>query len=344
MNGLIIPCYNESDRLDIASFIAYAASNKNNVLCFVNDGSADDTRGTLAEIKSLEHENVLVYNVSENCGKAKAVQLGAMHLYNNTDVATIGFIDADLSTDFNDYDRLINQMKVNQSLKVIYGSRASDGENKIERDVVRAMISKVIRYIILCITRLNIQDTQCGAKIFRREIMPYIFNADFKTRWLFDVEILLRLKRRFTVKQFRQIFMEKPLENWVHMDGSKLGMKDAIKIPMSLLRIGWIYNILQPIKRTLNEPLKVLINQVANSDVFRWVMLFVGVVSFLLLVNSNNHDLSHFEIGLFLASGIYFGRLLLLALKSRIKDNWNRRWRWIKGYLNTYKRRLLYNE
>ncbi|MEL7004506.1 MAG: glycosyltransferase, partial [Bacteroidota bacterium] len=303
------------------------------------------TRGTLAEIKNLEHENVLVYNVNENCGKAKAVQLGAMHLYNTTDVTTIGFIDADLSTDFHDYDRLVYQMKVNESLKVIYGSRASDGQNKIERDLIRGIISKGIRYIILCITRLNIEDTQCGAKVFRREIMPDIFNSDFKTRWLFDVEILLRLKRKFTLTQFREIFMEKPLENWVHMDGSKLGMKDAIKIPLSLLRIGWIYNILYPIKKTLYEPLKAVFRLVKDSTTFKVSMSFLGIISMLLLVAGQLYDgLGVFGFCMLIFTFTYFVKTLFTGLKALVKNNWNKKWLWIKAYINTYKRKTWYDE
>lgn len=341
INGLIIPCYNESTRLDIKSFVTYAAENKHNILCFVNDGSSDATRATLAEIKSLEHENVLVYNVSENCGKAKAVQLGALHLYHTTMVSTIGFIDADLSTDFKDYEKLVYHMKINKSLKVIYGSRANDGTNKIKRDFVRGMISKVIRYIILCITRLNIKDTQCGAKVFRREVIPAIFDREFKTRWLFDVEILLRLKRVFTLKRFREIFIEKPLDNWVHMDGSKLGMKDAIQIPLSLIRIGWIYNIKEPFKSGIVDPVKVVTLRLAGLRLFQVVMflLFTILVSSMLLGYVKTDQPSAFA--LLLPFGVY----LMASMKGMIKRLRNSHiymnWRWIKGYINMYKRRFL---
>lgn len=335
-NGIIIPCYNESDRLNINSFLDYAADNKHNILCFVNDGSSDATRSTLAKIKDYQHDNVLVYNVPENSGKAKAVQLGALHLYNDTRVHTIGFIDADLSTDFKDYDQLIFKMKCHKSLKVIYGSRADDGENNIKRDAVRAIISKIIRYIIFSITRLNIQDTQCGAKIFRRDIIPYVFNTEFKTRWLFDVEILLRLKKEFTVKRFRDMFLEKPLDNWVHMEGSKLGMKDAIQIPLNLLRIGYIYNIVEPVKRNVFVPLQSLVLNIIDLAIFRVASFGLSLVLILMLATNQIALSSPIILFQFLVIGTH----ILSFIKSRINyltDMMStRKWRWFKAHINTY--------
>ena len=248
-HGIVIPCYNESSRLDIDSFLDYAAGNKGTHICFVNDGSSDATRTTLAKIKNLEFDNVHIFNLQENSGKAQAVKQGALYLYNETEVDTIGFIDADLSTDFNDYHHLVQALDQDKDLRVIYGSRAKSEDNNIERNAVRGLISRVIRYIIFCITRLDIQDTQCGAKVFRSDYVPHIFQQDFKTRWLFDVEILLRLKAWLGLEKFKSVFLEKPLNNWVHMDGSKLGLKDAISIPLSLARIWGIYDLRPSLSR-----------------------------------------------------------------------------------------------
>ena len=334
-NGIIIPCYNESDRLNINSFLDYAADNKHNILCFVNDGSSDDTRSTLAKIKDYQHDNVLVYNVDKNYGKAKAVQLGALHLYNETGVNTIGFIDADLSTDFKDYDQLIFKMKCHRSLKVIYGSRNDDNENNIKRDSIRGVISKIIRYIIFSITRLNIQDTQCGAKIFRRNVVPYIFSEEFKTRWLFDVEILLRLKRKFTTKRFREIFLEKSLDKWIHMDGSKLGMKDAIKIPLNLLRIGCIYNVIQPVKREVIEPLKSVTLHLKELVIFRYSVYALSLTLILLLL-SNQIALVH---PLNLVHVAIIGTMIkaLVSFYNKVKASF--KWRWLMAHINTYIRK-----
>jgi dolichyl-phosphate beta-glucosyltransferase len=245
-HGIIIPCYNESSRLDLNTFIDFANKHKQVTLCFVNDGSADPTRSTLAEIKNIVHDNVHVFNVEENAGKANAVRQGALFLHNETEVETIGFLDADLSTTFEDYGHLIAELEQSQGkLQVIFGSRNMGGESNIERNPIRKLVSDAIRILIFMITRLRIADTQCGAKVFHRDLIPMIYATSFFSRWLFDVEILLRLKKKIGKNSFLSIFLEKPLQTWVHMEGSKLSAKDSILIPWNLIQI-WLEYELKP--------------------------------------------------------------------------------------------------
>ncbi|UXP32096.1 glycosyltransferase [Reichenbachiella agarivorans] len=240
-HGIVIPCYNESSRLELNTFIEFAKNHHDITLCFVNDGSSDPTRSTLAGIKNLVHENVFVFNVEKNAGKANAVRQGALFLHRETDVDTIGFLDADLSTSFQDYGDLLTEIESSKgNLKIVFGSRnINDGVNEIERNPIRKLVSDMIRVLIFMITRLRIADTQCGAKVFHRELIPMIYDQSFFSRWLFDVEILLRVKKKMGKDSFLGIFLEKPLKTWVHMEGSKLSAKDSIMIPWNLIQI-WL--------------------------------------------------------------------------------------------------------
>lgn len=242
-HGIVIPCYNEGSRLDMTTFIQFADRRKDIHLCFVNDGSKDQTRSALAQIKHDAHDNVYVLSTDINEGKAEAVRQGALFLHHETEVDTIGFLDADLSTSFIDYMGLIETYETSEDTQIVFGSRNLDKEsNTIERNPIRDMISMFIGMLIRFITRLNIRDTQCGAKVFDRELIPMIYGSSFFSRWLFDVEILLRLKHKIGVERFTAIFREIPLKKWVHMDDSKLGMKDSIMIPLNLMKIWMEYD------------------------------------------------------------------------------------------------------
>lgn len=249
-HGIVIPCYNEASRLDLKTFISFAEKDKSVHLCFVNDGSADATRGTLAKIRHEVNDNVFIYHIEDNAGKANAVRKGALYLYEEAEVDTVGFLDADLSTSFEDYGDLIESYEASKGkLKVIFGSRNMGGETEVERNPLRKLLSSIIWTLIYIITRLKINDTQCGAKIFDRELIPLIYNESFFSRWLFDVEILLRLKHKFGASHFLEMFLEQPLKKWVHMDDSKLGLKDSIMIPMNLFQIWREYEF----KRSMNR-------------------------------------------------------------------------------------------
>ncbi len=240
--GIIIPCYNEESRLDVNAFNDFIQSHENYHLCFVNDGSKDNTLGVLNKIQRETPSQVSVVDVKKNAGKAAAVRSGARYLYNRKDVDYIGFIDADLSTDFNDFKKLVDTLHENQELTLVYGSRGK-GEGQIERNVLRKLFSQIVKLFIYMILGLPIEDTQCGAKVFKRDIIPLAYDKKFLTRWLFDVEIFLRMKKHFGGKEIMNKMYEQPLERWIHMDDSKLEMKDAIQIPLMLLNIWYAYNV-----------------------------------------------------------------------------------------------------
>ena len=239
--GIIIPCYNEEKRLNKEAFVQFITNNEEYHLCFVNDGSKDNTMGVLKEMKMEVPNQISIVDVKKNVGKATAVRAGVRYLYNREDIAYIGFIDADLSTDFKDFKDLVKTLKSNEKLSVVFGSRNSGG-NGIKRDYFRNIFSKIIKSFILLILGLPIRDTQCGAKVFSKNIVPVVYGDAFISRWLFDVEIFLRLKKYLGKKHVMNHIFEQPLMRWVHEDDSKLGMKDSIEIPLRLLHIWTAYN------------------------------------------------------------------------------------------------------
>ncbi len=243
--GIIIPCYNEEKRLHVTAFLSFIKKENDFHLCFVNDGSKDDTISVLKEIQTSNPYKVSVIDIKKNAGKASAVRAGARYLHSRGDIEFIGFIDADLSTDFNDFDDLVKTLKSNGELSMVFGSRAKDASKGIEKDTMRALFSKIIKLLVFFILRLPIEDTQCGAKVFRAKLVPVLFKRNFFSRWLFDVEMFLRMKKHFGKVVILNKIYEQPLQRWVHMDDSKLGIKDSLEIPYRLLSIWFNYNVLQ---------------------------------------------------------------------------------------------------
>ena len=84
-------------------------------------------------------------------------------------------------------------------------------------------------------------DTQCGAKIMRKEIIPLLFTKPFITKWIFDVEIFMRMRKHYGKTKVQQYICEQPLKRWIHADGSKLSMKDSVKIVGQLAQIAFTY-------------------------------------------------------------------------------------------------------
>lgn len=240
ITGVVIPCYNEETRLSSDEFKAFVHSNLGYHLCFVNDGSKDNTLAVLKELRKGNEERISIYDCEKNGGKAEAVRLGMLHLAKENQFDYIGFLDADLSTNFDDFDDLVQTIS-NSNYKIVSGSRISRMGANIAKESARKIISQTINLFIRKTLGMEFKDTQCGAKIMTKEIVEKTFQKKFLTKWLFDVEIFMRMKKVYGNEKAKEFICEKPLNRWVHMDGSKLSFKDSFKIVGQIGQIALHY-------------------------------------------------------------------------------------------------------
>ncbi|ALJ06490.1 transcriptional regulator [Pseudalgibacter alginicilyticus] len=246
--GVVIPCYNEEERLLSKEFTDYIDKNSGYHLCFVNDGSKDRTLEVLKDLQKGREDFITVYDCEKNGGKAEAVRQGMLFMAKKEDLDYIGFLDADLSTDLADFDDLVKTIETSE-FKIVSGSRISRMGANITKESARKVISMTINFIIRKILKMDFKDTQCGAKIFRKDVIEIAFAEKFVTQWIFDVEIFKRMSQYFGLKQAKAMLCEQPLKRWIHADGSKLSMKDSVKIVAQLGQIAWVYRTK---KRNLN--------------------------------------------------------------------------------------------
>ncbi|MFP4844939.1 response regulator [Winogradskyella sp. PE311] len=249
--GVVIPCYNEEERLLSDEFLNYIKTNSGYHLCFVNDGSKDKTLEVLNDLRKGREDYITVYDCEKNGGKAEAVRLGMLFMAEKDDLDYIGFLDADLSTDLADFDDLVKTIETTD-FKIVSGSRISRMGADITKESARKIISLTINFIIRKILSMDFKDTQCGAKIFSKDVIDIAFKEKFVTQWIFDVEIFKRMSIRYGLKKAKTMLCEQPLKRWIHADGSKLSMKDSVKIVGQLAQIAWVYRT----KKMKNKILK----------------------------------------------------------------------------------------
>ncbi len=68
---VVVPCFNEADRLDVEAFVSFGDSAVE--FLFVDDGSTDDTAAVLQRLVEAGGGRFSILTLDQNCGKAEAV-------------------------------------------------------------------------------------------------------------------------------------------------------------------------------------------------------------------------------------------------------------------------------
>lgn len=240
---IVIPCYNEARRLRGPECVAFLDAHPRFDLAFVDDGSVDGTREVLERLRESRPDRIIVHALTANTGKAAAVRSGVQRVVQLGRWSFVGYWDADLSTPLGEVDRLVAALQEDSTRVLVMGSRVKRLGANIERRISRDLIGRMFAACASGILGVSVHDSQCGAKVFRADMARVFFDAPFLTRWLFDLEILMRLRNHAGPHGLAAV--EVPLGRWEEVAGSKLGIRDMLSVPFELLAIWRRYNLPQ---------------------------------------------------------------------------------------------------
>ncbi len=237
---IVVPCYNEAERLPVGEFDAFAASEPTVCFILVNDGSRDQTLGILRELEARNPERFQVLDQQPNRGKAEAVRVGMLRAFDRG-ARYVGYWDADLATPLAEIPRFVSTLDQRAELEIVIGARVKLLGRQIERKPIRHYLGRVFASAVSVALDLAVYDTQCGAKLFRgSEDMRALFAEPFLASWVFDVELIARLdrdRRRGEKPGPGEVICEIPLQRWVDIAGSKVRPSDFVKAVVELIRI-----------------------------------------------------------------------------------------------------------
>jgi glycosyltransferase involved in cell wall biosynthesis len=228
--AIIMPAYNEEKRIGqtlkaYSDYFNRLVNEKNldyEILVVVNN-TADDTV-EIIKMHQKENKKIRYLNLKPG-GKGFAIIEGFKNaLKENNDL--IGFVDSDMATKPEYYFELIK--KIGNSDGII-ASRWIRGAVVMPKPFLSR---KIARWAFNTLTRtflfLPYRDTQCGAKIFKKEAIEKIIPNLSMSQWAFDVDLLYQIRKAgFRVKEVPTIWTDKEYSKinfWKAGPGMALGI------------------------------------------------------------------------------------------------------------------------
>lgn len=232
--SIIIPAYNEAARLpqSLRRMVDFSKSRfafPFEVIVVVEkstDGTAELAREAVAGNESFK---IMANGVQR--GKGYAVRAGMLkatgeHMF---------YMDADLSVPLDEVLSFLDYFQSHPDADVLIGNREhAESEIVKHQSPLRQKMGRAFNHIIQLITMLEIHDTQCGFKAFRKKAAREIFSRQQLDGFAFDVELLL-LAGRLGCE-----IVDLPVR-LAHAPGSKVHIvRDSLHMLGDVIRVRWL--------------------------------------------------------------------------------------------------------
>ncbi len=220
--SVIVPAYNEARRLPDCLYRLHRYLEHQPYryeIIVVNNGSSDATAEICA--RHAQVYNHFRWASTDQRGKGLAVRIGMLAAEGKFRY----MCDCDLSTPPEEIGRFLEMAL---QYDVVIGSR------EIVREIVTTKLTRRItgRVLHALVSDLapNVQDTQCGFKMFRDYAAMALFSQMTINSVAFDVEaIYLARLLAYTLKEL-------PVQ-WTHDNDSRMGLRDGLAFAWDVLNI-----------------------------------------------------------------------------------------------------------
>lgn len=255
--SIVIPAYNEESRIgktleEYSDFFEkkHKSDKIDYEILIVINNTKDHTEEEVKKCK-IKNKRIQYINLAKG-GKGYAVIEGFKNsLGTGNDI--LGFVDADMSTSPQEFYKLLDA--INGYDGAIASRYIKGAIVKPKQSLSRIIISRAGNFIIRSLFFLPFRDTQCGAKIFKREAIKKIISEVLISQWAFDVELLYKMK-----KNSLRIIEVPTL--WSDKEDSKLRLNRAA--PQVFLAV-WQLRLENSIFKRLAIPIKPIIKKIWRS-------------------------------------------------------------------------------
>ncbi|MFC1497103.1 glycosyltransferase [Verrucomicrobiota bacterium] len=231
--SIIIPAHNEEKRIGrmFDAYLPFFTSRYGDNVEFITviNGTSDRTEDVVRKYRE-KYPNLRYIVEPKSVGKGGALMLG----FPDARGDLIGFSDADGSTTPEAFQDLVDNIGDSDA---IIASRWCRGAKVSPRQpLLRRIASRVFNLLTRIFFGLPLTDTQCGAKLIKREAVIRVLSKLGLTHWAFDVDLLFQLKRA------GYKIIEIPT-TWHDVEGSKIEItRVSLEMFAALTRLRLLYS------------------------------------------------------------------------------------------------------
>ena len=223
--SIVIPAFNEEKRIKRTLECLVERFNGSCEILVVSE-SKDRTDDIVTEF-SKNSEVVKLIASTKRLGKGGAFKKGAKMSHGEI----VMLLDADLPVPVSDVEKVASHVG---EVDVAVASReVKETKILVSPPLGRVFAGKAFSRIFNALFKLDVKDTQCGCKAFKREVLQNVLDTVESTGFEFDAELLFKCKRQgYTIKEI-------PV-TWSYQSDSKLNLfTDTLKMGKGVLKL-WV--------------------------------------------------------------------------------------------------------
>ncbi|MDQ4040520.1 MAG: glycosyltransferase [Actinomycetota bacterium] len=226
--SLILPVFNDARRIaaNVRAVIGELDTLEHPFeVLVVCDGSSD---GTAEAAQEVADARVRVLHYPVNAGKGWAV----LHGFAEARGRLVGFLDADLDIAPSAIIEAVHRFDL-ETVDAVVGSKRHPA-SRVRYPATRRLYSWGFQLVVAALFRVNVRDTQVGAKVFRREMIDVVAPLLLVKRHAFDLE-LLAVGAEFGFDRI----VESPVELNYGFSSTSINWRAVLKMVQDTLAIAY---------------------------------------------------------------------------------------------------------
>ncbi len=223
--SIVIPAYNEEKRIKCTLQSLVDRFNGSCEILIVSE-SIDKTNDIVTEF-SKKSGVIKLITSNRRLGKGGAFKKGVENAHGKI----VMLLDSDLPVPILDVEKVASCMA---EVDVAVASREVEGTKiLVYPPLARVFAGKAFSHIFNAMFDLNVKDTQCGCKAFKKEVLENVLYTVESNGFEFDAELLFKCKKMgYKIKEI-------PV-TWSYKPDSKLNLfNDTIKMGRGVLKL-WV--------------------------------------------------------------------------------------------------------